>query len=77
MSARNDGGPAFPSHGTMGEVNQQGMSLRDHFAGLAMRECIVIANQRTPEGGKLTELFAKAAAYAYGAADAMLAQRDK
>lgn len=36
----NDGGPAYPSHGTMGEVVQQGMSLRDHFAGLAMQAMI-------------------------------------
>lgn len=27
-----DGGPAFPSHGTMGEVVQEGMSLRDYMA---------------------------------------------
>ena len=31
----NDGGPAFPSHGSMGEVAQQGMSLRDYFASRA------------------------------------------
>ena len=31
-AAINDGGPAFPSHGTMGEVAQEGMSLRDYFA---------------------------------------------
>lgn len=29
--------PAFPSHGSMGEVVQEGMSLRDYFAGLAMQ----------------------------------------
>ena len=28
----NDGGPAFPSHGSMGEVAHEGMSLRDYFA---------------------------------------------
>lgn len=32
---KNDGGPAFPSHGTMGEVAQEGMSLRDYFAAHA------------------------------------------
>lgn len=38
MSPRDDGGPAFPipsdgrTHGT-----ESGMSLRDHFAGLAMQ----------------------------------------
>ena len=32
-----DGGPAFPSHGTMGEVVQQGMSLRAYFAAAALQ----------------------------------------
>lgn len=27
---------AFPSHGSMGEVVQEGMSLRDYFAAKAM-----------------------------------------
>jgi hypothetical protein len=29
--------PAFPSHGSMGEVAQQGMTLRDYFAAKAMQ----------------------------------------
>lgn len=32
MKTSDDGVPAFPSHGSMGEVAQQGMSLRDWFA---------------------------------------------
>jgi hypothetical protein len=32
-----DGGPAFPSHGTMGEVAHEGMTLRDYFAAKAMQ----------------------------------------
>jgi len=32
----NDGGPAFPSHGSMGEVAQEGMSLRVYLASQAM-----------------------------------------
>lgn len=31
-----DGGPAFPSHGTMGEREHCGMSLRDWYAGQAL-----------------------------------------
>jgi hypothetical protein len=27
--------PAFPSHGSMGEVSQEGMTLRDYFAAKA------------------------------------------
>lgn len=32
MDIKNNRGPAFPSHGSMGEVVQTGMSLRDYFA---------------------------------------------
>ena len=37
MSNTNTGGPAFPSHGSMGEVAQEGMTLRDYFAAKAMQ----------------------------------------
>ena len=30
LSTKDDGGPAFPSHGTMGEVVHEGMSVRQH-----------------------------------------------
>lgn len=39
-----DGGPAFPSHGSMGEVCQEGMSLRQWFAGQAIN--IAYENRR-------------------------------
>lgn len=32
MSEIKNGGPAFPSHGTMGEVTHEGLTLRDYFA---------------------------------------------
>ena len=32
--------PAFPSHGTMGEVSCEGMTLRDYFAAKAMQGLI-------------------------------------
>jgi hypothetical protein len=35
MNKPNDGGPAFPSHGTMGEVIQDGMSLHAYFSAHA------------------------------------------
>lgn len=35
MSDKNTGGPAFPSHGTMGEVTCEGMTLREYFAAHA------------------------------------------
>lgn len=37
MSEINNGGPAFPAHGSMGEVVCEGMSLRDYFAAKAMQ----------------------------------------
>jgi len=37
MSDTNTGGPAFPSHGSMGEVAHEGMTLRDYFAAKAMQ----------------------------------------
>lgn len=43
MSATNDGGPAFPQdlQGRRGDdPSPQGVSLRDHFAGLAMQATI-------------------------------------
>lgn len=60
--------PAFPSHGSMGEVAQQGMTLRDYFAARAMQAQITYLEQVMP----------KHVAYrAYQLADAMLQERDK
>lgn len=33
---RNDGGSAFPSYGSMGEIVGYGMTLRDYFAAAAL-----------------------------------------
>lgn len=40
--------PAFPSHGSMGEVAQEGMSLRDYFAAAVIRG--LMANQQIDLG---------------------------
>ena len=60
------GGPAFPSHGAMGEVAHEGMTLRDYFAAKAMPsiEPRDISNEDV-------------AMFAYELADAMLAERSK
>lgn len=55
--------------------------LRDHFAAQALVECIRVAADQTPlapgaPAPVLTELFDKAAAYSYYAADAMLTARE-
>jgi hypothetical protein len=63
-----NGGPAFPSHGSMGEVTHEGMTLRDYFAAKAMQGLVENANWR----GMPEDALAKAA---YNMADAMLEAR--
>ena len=67
----NTGGPAFPSHGSMGEVAHEGMDLRDYFAAKAMQS-LIIANGPAPQGGWPT--YAERTAYLV--ADAMLKARE-
>lgn len=64
MTTREDGGPAFPSHGSMGEVAHEGLSLRDYFAAKAMQAYIM----------KYPGLF-QSENDAYAAADRMLKSR--
>lgn len=59
---------AFPSHGSMGEVAQEGMTLRDYFAAKAM--------QADMTDGVHENDFAWSAARAYKMADAMLKARE-
>lgn len=73
MSTLNDGGPAFPSHGSMGEVVHEGASLRDYFATHSMHIAWLCMRIDFDDAGS-----AKAAArLAYMVADAMLAEREK
>ena len=65
---KKDGGPAFPSHGTMGEVCEHGMSLRDYFAAAALQG--LLANTSG------TEVFDRVQS-AYYLADSMIAEREK
>lgn len=67
MSNTNTGGPAFPSHGSMGEVTHEGMTLRDYFAAKAM--------QAEMAQGIHESDFDWMVARCYKAADAMLAAR--
>jgi hypothetical protein len=62
------GSPAFPSHGSMGEVAHEGMTMRDYFAAKAMQsfattDRMLWSNERM-------------AAEAYDVADAMLKARE-
>lgn len=76
MSAINDGGPAFPSHGSMGEVAHEGMSMRDYFAAKALHA--FIRGARDMSFGSTDEGRANCATYAacaYVMADEMLKAR--
>lgn len=80
MSKTNDGGPAFPvkrvcrdSQGIDHEIHEQGMSLRDWFAGQALAG---LASNCT-DAGLSTWLPDSIAVRAYDYADAMLAAREK
>ena len=65
MSNTNTGGPAFPSHGSMGEVAHEGMTLRDYFAAKAMQGL----TQKYSHEGDVSR-------NAYKIADAMLKARE-
>lgn len=67
MSNTNTGGTAFPSHGSMGEVAHEGMTLRDYFAAKAMQG--MMHDVTNPIGEVI-------ASWAYEVADAMLEARE-
>jgi hypothetical protein len=71
MNPINDGGPAFPTDAickSSGRLLHQnfGMSLLDHFAGLAMPALIVAGHD-----------MQQAATNAYATAAAMIAERER
>ena len=88
---KNDGGPAFPQYGNSAiernletglyqDMMNHGMSLRDFFAGQAMR-CVYeivadVIGKEPPQSGEET-VAQITARYAYEYADAMLKERDK
>jgi hypothetical protein len=79
MNKINDGGPAFGalSVSPAGDVyHQEGMSLRDWFAGHALAG--IMANETTPFSADHAEVEpSQIAAAVYELADAMLAKREK
>lgn len=71
MSAKNDGGPAFPVpdlHPGAMQVGSNGMSLRDWFAGQALAG--MLSSEFRPDGNQ------PKADWAYELADAMLKARE-
>jgi hypothetical protein len=69
--------PAFPSHGSMGEVAFQGASLRDYFANHALAALIAKHGVYDESRGTQEETYDcyAAAKIAYRYADALLLQR--
>ena len=79
MSATNDGGPAFPTKReahdprTIGWSMQEGMTLRDWFAGMALQGEVANPSAKLFEADSIT--FDDLAGDCYRIADAMLAAR--
>ena len=63
----NDGGPAFPCE----TYGCEGMSLRQHFAGLAM--AALLGREDTLANGAEARMFRELARLSYAQADAMIA----
>lgn len=80
MSNTKTGGPAFPSHGSMGEVAQEGMTMRDYFAAKAMAVVMPMVveeiRKRSISEADTTKLKLVSAEACYGIADAMLKARE-
>ena len=66
MNEIDNGGPAFPAPAGLSHITSQGISLRDYFAGLAMKG-IILTTGFTIE---------QRAGWAYRQADAMLKARE-
>lgn len=72
-----DAGPAFPSHGSMGEVAQQGMSLRDYFAAKTMQAFIREYFDANGRCMGMEHPYSNIPHHAYRMADAMIKVREK
>lgn len=73
MSEKDTGGTAFPAHGTMGEIVEHGMSLRDYFAAKALSAVVGAIMPQECHRWSVADF----ADEAYKLADAMLAERAK
>jgi len=65
----NDGGPAYPVPNSANRNGQEGMSLRDHFAGLAMQGLLANEDARLRTSTECARI-------AYEHADAALRARE-
>lgn len=73
MTEKDTGGPAFPSPEMAGCVPEWGMTLRDHFAGLAMQAMIAKGTENTRNRNAAGVPVISKFAYEY--ADAMIEAR--
>lgn len=73
MSENKNGGPAFPSYGSMGEVVQEGMTLRDYFAAKALVG--LLSCPKTINGADVISA-SEYSIMSFEMADAMLKARD-
>ncbi len=73
MSAKDDGGQAFPGRNFLG-VPVPGMTLRDWFAGQALSLTTFVCDEASIEGESACDP-ARHATQAYAIADAMLVAR--
>lgn len=74
MKTKNDGGPAFPCTGKIGEVS--GASMRDWFAAKALNALLGGAPRGTSFGVDHMDTNMNYALASYAMADAMLAARE-
>lgn len=78
MNNDKTGGPAFPVPNDANLNEQEGMTLRDYFAGQALTGAISACVEAAKAAQDVAEGDEKViAAFAYEIADAMLAARDK
>ena len=68
---KDTGGPAFPAPAGVSHITEQGMSLRDYFAGKAMQAIL----SEDPDYHQKYE-FIDLADFSYQCADAMLKARE-
>ena len=66
---------AFPCHGTMGEVVERGMTLRDYFAAKAV--IALVTSKAYTSGMSEPTRETQYARQSYLIADAMLKEREK
>lgn len=69
---------AFPSHGSMGEVVQTGLTIREHFAAMAMQALIATGKYADVHSYDCVSIGATAVAKrAAICADALIAELSK